>query len=461
MNPTYILAQDERDIFLKICAELDQRETRDGKSERESDDRKSPLEGCSSYFLEYDGSGKIIYNDLKSGKTVEFDYGYPFVPAVVGLWEDDLVWDENDRGRVLDYILLSDEGGISTRNTSLEDGSWERHIYWENWMGEKGGEDYSASKGLKRITSTADLMEEMDNHKRVTISATSFKKFNVSQDRLYERAKTTALDRTRQSYGSIPLKHALPAIKLHTQYYKPQLTTRELRRFHRPQIKFPINEIVTFSRLRSSSGKPRSNGDSSEIYRSTRQLSLRDSSNFILLEYSEEYPMMLSNFGMGSLLYNYYRKKDDNDEPVQEHKLGAPFILESVDASPFLGFGDVFPGCSMQAVSNIMYRAPVFPQPVDPRHFLLVKYSFRGKTKYYVRTIPYAFTVGQILPLKEVPPPQSRRITQTIKGRMQVAAFRLMKKDPEGLLLYEKFAKIFHGWSELHLKQRLKVYIAS
>jgi hypothetical protein len=36
----------------------------------------------------------------------------------------------------------------------------------------------------------------------------------------------------------------------------------------------------------------------------------------VLLEFSEEYPPIMSGYGMGTTIVNYYRKKDDKDEHV-------------------------------------------------------------------------------------------------------------------------------------------------
>lgn len=50
--------------------------------------------------------------------------------------------------------------------------------------------------------------------------------------------------------------------------------------------------------------------------RTTKDLSLKDTSSFVLLEYSEEHPPIISNAGMGSLIINYYRKTEPKDEYV-------------------------------------------------------------------------------------------------------------------------------------------------
>jgi hypothetical protein len=76
-------------------------------------------------------------------------------------------------------------------------------------------------------------------------------------------------------------------------------------------------------------------GDPSEALRNTKDITLKETGPFVLLEYSvrwpyvrsmfpstdhsaeqEEHPPVLNNFGMGSILVNYYRKLSDDDEHV-------------------------------------------------------------------------------------------------------------------------------------------------
>lgn len=76
-------------------------------------------------------------------------------------------------------------------------------------------------------------------------------------------------------------------------------------------------------------------GDPSEALRTTKDITLKETGPFVLLEYSvgwlcarlalpstddncgqEEHPPVLNNFGMGSILVNYYRKLSDDDEHV-------------------------------------------------------------------------------------------------------------------------------------------------
>lgn len=49
----------------------------------------------------------------------------------------------------------------------------------------------------------------------------------------------------------------------------------------------------------------------------------------VLLEFSEEYPPIMSGYGMGTTIVNYYRKKDDKDEHVP--KVSIQFLDDGVE----------------------------------------------------------------------------------------------------------------------------------
>lgn len=97
---------------------------------------------------------------------------------------------------------------------------------------------------------------------------------------------------------------------------------------------------------------------------------------------------------MGSILVNYYRKMNDEDEHVPNVRqilpffgtclpladlnryqldLGEPFILEPNDESPFLKFGGVDRGQTIPALYNNLVRAPLFRHKADSTDFLVVK----------------------------------------------------------------------------------------
>lgn len=82
-------------------------------------------------------------------------------------------------------------------------------------------------------------------------------------------------------------------------------------------FQIPVNTDIHFSRVKISKKKKK---DKKKGYvdamRSTKDLSLKDNAPFVLLEYSEEHPPIISNVGMGTLIINYYRKTEPKDEHV-------------------------------------------------------------------------------------------------------------------------------------------------
>ncbi|KAJ1930804.1 hypothetical protein FBU59_006931, partial [Linderina macrospora] len=105
-----------------------------------------------------------------------------------------------------------------------------------------------------------------------------------------------------------------------------------------------------------------------------------------------------------------------------------------------------------------MFRAPLFSHKVRATDFLVVKHVSKGESKWYVRGIQYQYLVGQTYPLQEVPAPHSRKVTTTIKHRLQVAAYRLMNRNQYHLLQMGKLARLFPEYSDLQIRQRLKEF---
>ena len=75
--------------------------------------------------------------------------------------------------------------------------------------------------------------------------------------------------------------------------YKTRLNKQEARSFHRPALQFPSNVELRFSKVRSAKKKKDragrkvgKGGNVSEGLHRTVDLSLKDTSNYVLLEYS-------------------------------------------------------------------------------------------------------------------------------------------------------------------------------
>jgi hypothetical protein len=85
--------------------------------------------------------------------------------------------------------------------------------------------------------------------------------------------------------------------------------------------------------------------------------------------------------------------------------------------------------------------------------------TVKGDSKYYIREIKNLFVLGQTYPVTEVPGPHSRKITNTIKYRLQIIAFKLLKKSPGERLKISRLMKYFPDQNELQMRQRLKVSV--
>jgi transcription initiation factor TFIID subunit 1, fungi type len=137
---------------------------------------------------------------------------------------------------------------------------------------------------------------------------------------------------------------------------------------------------------------------------------------------------------------------------------GGPVLLESVDVSPFFGFGDVKPGQTMQVLYNNLFRAPLFEQDVQNTDLLCIRQTYKGETKYFVREIPNIYVAGQTYPVQEVPRPQARKITQALKMRLQVASYRLMRSDLYRRLNYERLTRQFPMFTDAQIRSKLKEF---
>ena len=201
--------------------------------------------------------------------------------------------------------------------------------------------------------------------------------------------------------------------------------------------------------------------DPQSIFASAKDLSLGDNSNILLLEYSEEYPTMMSNFGMGSRLINYYRRKNLEDTSRPKLDVGETLILLPQDKSPFSSFGHIDPGETTPSLYNAMYRAPIFKQQARETDFLVIrnKTGEDGST-YYLRNIENLHVVGQQFPSVDIPGPHSRKVTTASKNRLKMVSFRLLRNPAnKGQLGVEKITRHFPGSTDLQNRQKMKEFL--
>lgn len=357
------------------------------------------------------------------------------------------------------------------RNAELSKGTWFSNIIWN---------PYSTFRPFDRLImdmNDADMIlesEKAQTEKQMSLLRADappnllkskhvgeLDPFNLSNDRMYELSKEHR-HRVRQTLGQLVVRHAWPAIKLQLPFYKTRLSKHETRSWHRPRIQFPSNMPITFSRVRSSRKSKdgeRKSKDPSEVLRTTRDLTLKDASNYILCEYSEEYPPLLSNIGMGSLLVNYYRKKDAKDDYIPRADLGEAFVLDTTDESPFMKFGSVEPGQTQPVLYNNMTRGPLFRHKPSQNDFLFIRSTTKKDVKYYLRDIPNLFVVGQTYPTTPIPGPHARLVTNNIKYRLQMITYKLVEKSHAHRIKIHRVMKYFPDQNELQMRQRLKEFM--
>ncbi|KAJ1551555.1 hypothetical protein HK096_008455, partial [Nowakowskiella sp. JEL0078] len=246
-------------------------------------------------------------------------------------WEDRIIWDDD-----CDYIS-SDKTNLEdlfiTRNHEFERDTWITDIIWDDAV----QENLVLNKGPFSVNMLKESV--MDKSKKQSNQKFSLDKFNLSNDEYYEIAKTQKAGKQKQTQGPTVLMHSIPALNLIGEYFKPQLSLKELRSFHRPIIELPFGLPIRFSKVKTKK-KIKGKKDVTDFMKFPLDLTVKDTSKFALFEYSEEYPPIMSNVGMASLIMNYYRKKDEKDTFTPQMEFGVPETLEPNESSPFKLFGD-------------------------------------------------------------------------------------------------------------------------
>ncbi|KAI5467624.1 hypothetical protein BGZ63DRAFT_371701 [Mariannaea sp. PMI_226] len=286
-------------------------------------------------------------------------------------------------------------------------------------------------------------------------------RFNISNDEAYEALKENHQSKVRATLGNISVEHSMPAIKLSWPYYKVKLggTTDE---YHRPRFRYRkfVGHIIKFDKPGHHKRK-QMKGKAHEVFIKSKDLSISDNSTAVLFEYCEQRPRVLSNFGMGNRMINYYRRKDNSeDEQLPKQDLGEYRFLLPEDRSPFSLFGTVDAGETVPTLHNEMYRAPVFKHNPRNTDFLVVR-STTGEhgSKWHLHKIDHLHVVGQQFPSVEVPGPHSRKVTNASKNRMKMLAFRMIRHSTSDNCQLSDITKHIAESTDTQNRQKLKEFL--
>ncbi|KAJ7786552.1 TAF1 transcription initiation factor TFIID subunit TAF1 [Mycena metata] len=410
-------------------------------------------------------------------------------------WEDQIIFEPDNNMAVdkpetadvpaenAENVKVPSVNNLTTpANKALESGAWTQSIIWDPRAPFKDFTQLEFNHEDDVIPEERSA-ETVRPRKRFRNDPGVRDKFNLSNDHFYEVTKEGGRHRVRQTFGQLAVEHAYPAQKLQLPFYKTRLSKQEARSFHRPALQFPSNIQISFSKVRTAKKKKDKagrklgkGGNIGEGLRKTSDISLRDTSNFVLWEFSvrilkrlllyhtdtanrRNIRLLCRTSAWPSSLVNYYRKKNEKDDHVPKYDLGVPFVLEPQDETPFMKFGSVYPGQTIPALYNNLVRAPLFRHKPYPTDFLVVRNTIKGETKYFLREIKHLFVAGQTYPVTEVPGPHSRKITNTIKFRLQIIAFKLLQKSAGERLKISRLMKYFPDQNELQMRQRLKEFM--
>ncbi|OAA62283.1 transcription factor TFIID complex [Cordyceps fumosorosea ARSEF 2679] len=293
------------------------------------------------------------------------------------------------------------------------------------------------------------------------LGRTMAQRFNLSNDEAYDLLKENHQSKVRATLGNISVEHSMPAIKLTWPYYKVRLpgTTDE---YHRPRFRYKkfSHHGIKFDKPLHQKRKMMK-GKAHEVFLKSKDLSLGDNSTAVLFEYCEPRPRVLNNFGMGTKLINYYRRKDEKDEEqLPKLELGEYRPLLPEDRSPFSLFGTVDPGETVPTLHNEMYRAPVFKHTPRQNDFLVVRNTTGvDGSRWYLHKIDHVHVVGQEFPSVEVPGPHSRKVTNASKNRMKMLAYRMIRHSRTDNCQLSEMTRHIADSTDTQNRQKLKEFL--
>jgi transcription initiation factor TFIID subunit 1, fungi type len=308
---------------------------------------------------------------------------------------------------------------------------------------------------IRAKTQLADPKKGMSNVKDLLRE-----RFNYSNDADYDLLKQNHQHKIRSTLGHLSIEHSVPARRLQYPYYQVKLATTQARTFHRPNLTFRPMMSIHFSNLNKIKRKHQKGKKAKELYPDTKDLTFGDNSTSLLLEYSEEHPMILSQVGMGTRIINYYRRQTKDDASRPKLDIGETAVLLPEDKSPFSIFGHIGPGETLTAVYNSMYRAPIFEHQPKRQDFLVIRsHTWKDGSHFFMRNVDHIYTVGQEFPSVSVPGPHSRVVTTASKNRLKMISYRIARRKKNQRLSVGDVTKHFPDTTDMQNRQKMKEFM--
>nr|XP_018670467.1 transcription initiation factor TFIID subunit 1-like isoform X2 [Ciona intestinalis] len=386
-----------------------------------------------------------------SDKTVSSIFPIDNYELIYGNWEKDIIWDDQNMDTIPAPTVFKFDPN-------------DENIFLSIPEEPKSCNSPQSKDSKKEAQKKAKLLlGKSGNNKEPEDNLTKKDVWNLSNDNFYDPRKAVS-DSLSIGLMSSVLQHSIPAMELQPMFFPTFMNLTKLQFFHRPQFRRyqhgPMtkpgfhNVHCVMKHLRKKAKQreqERAASGGGEVFfmRSLHDLSALDG-HLILAEYSEEYPPLLSQVGMAVKVKNYHKRKPDKDSDPPRYRYGETVFSHS---SPFLG--PLAPGQSLQAFECNMYRAPIYEHRSCGTDFLII----RSRHNYFIRHVPYIFTIGQLCPLMEVPGPNSKKATNHVRDFLQVFIYRMFAKssDKPKKIRMEEIRKAFPNHSESSIRKRLKL----
>ncbi|CAI2299008.1 unnamed protein product [Caenorhabditis sp. 36 PRJEB53466] len=382
---------------------------------------------------------------------------FPSTPSDLDMipWENNIVWDPD----AMDTNLEPIDFLVDFADDPLIYGMPEDRRHDDDRPDRKESQYTKKSKMILGQVAQRQKQEEDEQMENTMAQFTDNDPFNLSNDDYYVPKATSKT----LSSNSLLIQHATPAQNIATQFFPTHPSSFRLRYWHRTPftrriirhwqptryapIQTPAKHQARVNAMREAMRCAQGGG---EVFymKHVEDLSGKDET-LVMIEYSEEHPVVLSQPGMASKMKNYFKRRQANDtEPTFD--FGEMAFSHQI---PFLG--QLQPGQSLQSIENNLYRAPIYPHKQPSTDFLLI----RSQHQWYIRPLPALFVAGQQCPLYEVPSPNSKRATLFVRDFLFAFIYRLFWQSdhtPRRLKM-EDVRNAFPHYAESNIRKRLKM----
>jgi transcription initiation factor TFIID subunit 1 len=408
-------------------------------------------------------------NDVGPGDTEKDETWYSIFPVeneelTYGIWEEDIIWDAEHCDKIPEPKILTldpnDENIVLGIPDDIDPNAIKPKEAAPIPLKEKKEHHLKKSRIL---LGRAGVIAEPEPESPPPPEEIVKDPFNISNDEFYN-PKLTQDTALKPTVGANLIQHSLPALELRPIFFPTYMGPMKLRLFHRPPLKryshgtiadclphgvIPLVKHMKKKAKQRESERLAAGGGDMFFMRTPEDLSGKDG-ELILAEYSEEHPPLMMQVGMTTKIKNYYKRRPGNNSNSPDYLYGETTYSHT---SPFLG--NLAPGQSIQAFENNLFRAPVYRHRFPESDFLVI----RTRNAYFVRTVDTIFTVGQELPLFEVPGPNSKKANNFIRDFLQVFIYRLFwsSSDVPRKIKMEDIKKAFPSHSESSIRKRLKL----